>query len=129
MGYFNLYYALLDLKKVVIYPLCILTTRFFYFAFLASLHIFCFSTIENHYLFLFFPIGSLLLVCTIWTQSNANIDKGNYNLQNPNICPRFFIIVIFTKKKLLMFCATNDYSFKKFCMSILYDHSSCMINV
>ncbi len=54
MGYYKLYYALLDLKKVVIYALCILTTRFFYFAFLASLHIFGLFAIENCYLFLFF---------------------------------------------------------------------------
>ncbi len=53
MGYSKLYYALLDLKKVVIYDLCILTTRFLYFAFLASLHIFGLSTIENCFLFLF----------------------------------------------------------------------------
>jgi len=53
MGYSKLYYALLDLKKVVIYDLCILTTRFFYFAFLASLHIFGLSTREKTFLFLF----------------------------------------------------------------------------
>jgi len=85
MGYSKLYYALLDLKKVVIYALCILTTRYFYSAFLASLHIFACLQLNFLKFNLFFPIGSLLLVCTIWTQSNANSDKGNNNLQNPNI--------------------------------------------
>jgi hypothetical protein len=34
-------------------------------------------------------LDSLLLVCTTLIESNTNIAKGNYNLQNPNICSKF----------------------------------------
>ncbi len=57
----------------------------------------------------FFPLQvDSLLVCTTWTQSNTNIAKGNKNLQNPNICPRFSHYSHIYKEALQIFCATNE---------------------
>jgi hypothetical protein len=54
-------------------------------------------------------MDSLLLVCTTWTQSDTNIAKGNYNLQTPNIYPRFLALYHILKKALQILCATNKY--------------------
>jgi hypothetical protein len=70
--------------------LCILSTRLILlrFCFLGKLTYLLF--IYNRKCLLFFlQLDSLLLVCTIWTQNNTNIAKGNYNVQNYNYCPRF----------------------------------------
>ncbi len=52
---------------------------------MSSSHIFCLSTIESCLL----QQDSLSSICTTRAQSYTNIAKGNYNLQNHNICPRF----------------------------------------
>jgi hypothetical protein len=56
--------------------------------------------------FFFFQLDSLLLVCTIWTQSNTNIVKRIYKTL-------IFVLDVppyshITKKALQMFCATSE---------------------
>jgi hypothetical protein len=76
---------------------------------MTSSYIFCLFTLESYCFFFCLQLDSLLLVCITWTQINIKIAKGNYNLQNLNICWRFpFILVTFTKKALQIFCAINE---------------------
>jgi hypothetical protein len=97
----------------------ILSTNFFLFSWQGHISFVC--LLYEVVSFFSFQLDSLLLVCTIWIHSNINIAKENYNLQNPNICPRFLpIIITFTKKVLSMFYVTNecDNDFKEWCFVI-----------
>jgi hypothetical protein len=71
---------------------------------------FCLFALENCCFFFFLQLGSLLLVCTTWTQSNTNIAKENYNFQNFNICFSFpqYNHIYKKKKALQIFCVANE---------------------
>ncbi len=101
----------LNLNSLTI-SFCILSARFLklkFYVFLTSLHIFCLFALERCFFFSL-QLDSLLFICTTWTQNNINIAKGNYNLQNPNICLKIFPIIV-------TFFATNecDSDYKEWC--------------
>jgi hypothetical protein len=50
---------------------------------------FCLFALEKKFLFVFPSIG-FIVVSLHNLNTHINIAKGNYNLQNPNICSKFF---------------------------------------
>jgi hypothetical protein len=137
MGYSKPYYALLDLKKVVIsayfsvmlyiefkllnyLPCVFCELGFFYlrfFAFLASLHIFCLFALESCF-FVFSSTGFILVsLHNLKNKITLTLPKETTIYKTLIFVLELPIIVTFTKKALQIFCATNkcDSDFKKRC--------------
>ncbi len=114
MGYSKLYYALLNLKKVVIFACFNVTISIefelvyfvnwifllHFFAFLIGSHIFCLFAIETRCLFLFFCVGFIVI------DFHSLMLKGPTMYKTLIFALDFLIVVTFTKN-LQMFCATN----------------------
>ncbi len=126
MDYSKFYYALLNLKKVLIFTYFnvmiyiqfeLLNYQFMYlfnyiflifiFYFLASSHIFCLSILESYFLFSF-ELNSLNLITQLEHKVTLTLPKGNTiykTLILPQISP---IIITFINKALQIFCVSNE---------------------